>query len=152
MNLLKTLKSIFWIFIVLFILSLGLNIWKISLIETNHWSMGFILTDIANGVLDAILAIVLGIFGIRLLNGFKVNNVDFHKISNNLKYIGFTFIIGVIAKTFVQISIQSSHIAGIYLKAINDFILIGLLGFFLLAISMVIKKADYYKTQNDLTI
>lgn len=152
MKLILILKSVFWFFIVLFIISLCLNIWQITMIEDTYLGSDFLKAEILTGILDSILAILLGTFGVKLLNSFKKNNPDFYQISSNLKYIGYTFLTGVLIKTVLQITIQSRDMTGIYFKAINDFMLIGLLGFFLIAISMIIKKADFYKNENDLTI
>ncbi|WP_170034463.1 DUF2975 domain-containing protein [Nonlabens xylanidelens] len=73
-------------------------------------------------------------------------------MSNSLQQIGYTLLSACLLHNIINYFTTPVKDAAYWIPTLGNSIIIMILGFFLLAISQIIQKAEYYKTQNDLTI
>jgi hypothetical protein len=102
--------------------------------------------------LIGIIGVVLCYHAARVLKSFEEESFSFQKMSNSFQWIGYTLLTGLILYNVLRYYLLGSINTSFWADSLDGFLTMGILGFFFLAISQIIKKADYYKSQNDLTI
>lgn len=107
-------------------------------------------TSLLFTVIHGISGVLICYHGATVLKSFET--ISFENMSNSFKYIGYTLLSACILHNILDYFITPVKDAAYWIPALGKSITIMILGFFLLAISQIIQKAEYYKIQNDLTI
>lgn len=152
MKLLKTLKIILYIFLGIYIFSLVMNPFMIYYVNDKNLSSLSFQRDLIITILYAVAGIIICFNGAQLLQNFEKDSISFKRISKSFKIIGISVIVCTLLYALIDYVFEKAIDTAFWIETFGNVVLIGFTGFFFVAISMIIKKADYYKTQNDLTI
>lgn len=103
-------------------------------------------------LINGVAGVLICYHGATVLKSFEATSFSFENISSSLKQISYTLLLACLLHNMINYFTTTVIDAGYWIGTIGTTFMIVILGFFLLAISQIIKKADYYKNENDLTI
>ncbi len=107
---------------------------------------------ISYGSLTGVAGTIICFNGARVLKSFEENSFSFEVMSNSFKWIGLCLLIALLVHSILYTYLSDAQDEEFFINMFDTTLVLSISGFFFLAISQIIKKADYYKTQNDLTI
>lgn len=151
MKLVKFLKTLFYIFLALYALSFITSPLS-QYITYGGFTSNQAQQALINTFLYGISGIIVCYHAAQILKSFQGENVSFKKMSNSFQWIAYTLFITIVFYIVSDCYFNEIFDESFWLLTFSNVLLVAVLSLFFLAISQIIKKADYYKTQNDLTI
>lgn len=151
MKLVKILKYTLYVLMALYLIMIFLNPFAMYDLLGGFGTEAYtnlLVYDTLIGIAGAIICFHAS----RILKSFEDKTFSFKTMSHSFQWMAYTLLLGMIAYVILQWYLLESLDESFYIDTIDNLLTAGVLGFFFLAISQIIKKADYYKTQNDLTI
>ncbi|MEO9952454.1 hypothetical protein [Nonlabens sp.] len=149
MKLRKTLKIVLYSLTGFFVLSSIASPISSYIAYGGVQSSGF-KTSLLFTVINGVSGVLICYHGAMVLKSFET--ISFENMSNSLQQIGYTLLSVCPLHNIINYFTAAVRDAAYWIPTLGYSLIIVILGFFLLAISQIIKKADYYKTENDLTI